>query len=141
MDAEAVFHLRTLLASSLPVLPECVDETLRALRLLARACNALGRIGVHRRHRADHIPGGDLARAVRSAVAARVDAVVPRSDALARVCGAHHVSHVGRACSVAGVYADLRNLGGKKRASGKAPGAHSRYSAVGADIGFPFHYG
>src|ERR1700730_2860380 len=58
-----VLKARTLLVRSSPVLRECGDETIRTLRLPARACDSLGRAGVRRRHRPHRIPRRDFAGA------------------------------------------------------------------------------
>src|ERR1035441_2596261 len=87
--------------------------TFRTVCLSSRPRVSLGRAGVHRRDRVDRIPGRDVARVIRPAVATCHNTAVARSDPFARVCGAHHISDVGGAVSVAGVHFDLRHLGGE----------------------------
>src|SRR5580700_11380672 len=60
-----------LLASSLPVLRECVDEAFRALCLSQRVHLALGRARLHRGDRPDRLPGRGRTRLVRAADPAR----------------------------------------------------------------------
>src|SRR6202040_1636464 len=84
----------TLLATSLSVLRECGDETLRALRDFARYRHSLGRTGIHRRDRSGGLPGRDLARPVCAADGTRDNADLAGPDAFAGICGAHDVPHV-----------------------------------------------
>ena len=102
---------------------------------------ALGRAGVHRRHRPDRLSRRDRARPVRAAVPAR-------GDRRCRSIPSHLPEYAARTTFrmlaalflLAGVHADLRDLGGEERARRQAAGAHPRHSAVGADSGFHFHY-
>src|SRR5882757_4619187 len=132
--------LRTLLATSLSVLRECADETLRALCLFARFCLSLGCAGINRRDRAGGVFGRDLARLVCAADRTRGNADILGSFASAGICRAHDISHVCGPRAVAAVHADVCDLGGQERARRQAAGAHPGHSAVGTDPGFHFHY-
>src|SRR5271166_3394918 len=129
----------SLLATSRPVLRECDGESLRS-RLSSQPHVSLGRAGIHRRARPDRLFGRDIAGFVRPPVAARYNAAVARPDSSARICGPHHVSHVGGPRSLADIHPDVRDLGGQERASRQTAGPDPGYSTIGADFGFHFNY-